>query len=43
VVYGWNPPVVQQDMNFDEFTGINNNEWRVNDFDDLPPDEFNNY
>ena len=43
VVYGWNPPIVQQDMNFDEFTGINNNEWRVNDFDDLPPDEFNNY
>jgi hypothetical protein len=43
VVYGWNPPVIQQNMNFDEFTGINNNEWGVNDFDDLPPDEFNNY
>ena len=43
VVYGWNPPVIQQNMNFEEFTGINNNEWRVNDFDDLPPDEFNNY
>lgn len=43
VVYGWNPPVIQQNMNFDEFTGINNSEWRVNDFDDLPPDEFNNY
>lgn len=43
VVYGWNPPAIQQDMNFDEFTGINNNEWGVNDFDDLPPDDFNNY
>jgi archaellum biogenesis ATPase FlaH len=43
VVYGWNPPVIQQSMSFDEFAGINNNEWRVNDFDDLPPDEFNNF
>jgi archaellum biogenesis ATPase FlaH len=43
VVYGWNPPVIQQNMNFDEFTGINNNEWGVNDFDDLPPNDFNNY
>jgi archaellum biogenesis ATPase FlaH len=43
VVYGWNPPAIQQDMNFDEFTGINNNEWSSNDFDDLPPDDFNNY
>ena len=43
VVYGWNPPAIQQDMNFDEFTGINNNEWGVNDLDDLPPDDFNNY
>ena len=42
VVYGWNPPAIQQDMNFDEFTGINNNEWGANDFDDLPPDDFNN-
>lgn len=33
VVYGWNPPLIQQDMDFDEFTG---NEWDVNDFDDLP-------
>ena len=43
VVYGWNPPAIQQDMDFEEFTGINNSEWRVNDFDDLPPDDFNNY
>ena len=43
VVYGWNPPAIQQDMNFDEFTGINNNEWSSNDFDDLPPDDFNNF
>ena len=43
VVYGWNPPVIQQDMNFDEFAGSNNNEWSSNDFDDLPPDEFNNF
>lgn len=41
VVYGWNPPAIQQDMNFDEFTGINNSEWSTNDFDDLPPDDFN--
>lgn len=41
VVYNWNPPVIQQDMNFDTFT--NNDEWSVNDFDDLPPDDFNNY
>ena len=40
VVYGWNPPAIQQDMDFDEFTS--NNEWSVNDFDDLPPDNFNN-
>jgi hypothetical protein len=43
VVYGWNPPVIQQDMDFEGFTGINNSEWGVNDFDDLPPDNFNNY
>ena len=43
VVYGWNPPVIQQDMDFEEFTGIDNNEWSNNDFDDLPPDDFNNY
>lgn len=36
VVYGWNPPIIQQDMNFDEFTE-SNNEWRVNDFDDDLP------
>lgn len=43
VVYGWNPPAIQQDMDFEEFTGINNSEWSANDFDDLPPDDFNNY
>ena len=43
VVYGWNPPVIQQDMNFDDFARTSNDEWSVNDFDDLPPDEFNNY
>jgi hypothetical protein len=43
VVYGWNPPIIQQDMDFEGFTGINNNEWGVNDFDDLPPDNFNNF
>lgn len=43
IVYGWNPPAIQQDMDFEEFTGINNNEWSNNDFDDLPPDDFNNY
>lgn len=32
VVYGWNPPAIQQDMNFDEFS-VSNDEW-----DDLPPD-----
>lgn len=37
VVYGWNPPVVQQTMDYDSFTGLNN-EWGVSDFDDLPPD-----
>lgn len=42
VVYGWNPPAIQQDMDFDEFNGLTNNEWSVNDFDDLPPDNFNN-
>ncbi len=42
VVYGWNPPAIQQDMNFDDFT-TSNNEWSVNDFDDLPPDNFNNF
>lgn len=36
VVYGWNPPIIQQDMNFDEFTE-SNDEWRVNDFDDDLP------
>jgi archaellum biogenesis ATPase FlaH len=40
VVYGWNPPVIQQNMDFDDFTS--NNEWEVNDFDDLPPDNFYN-
>ena len=35
VVYGWNPPVVQQDMDFDDFN-TDNNEWGDNDFDDLP-------
>lgn len=40
VVYDWNPPVIQQDMDFDDFAN-NNNEWSVNDFDDLPPDNFN--
>ena len=43
VVYGWNPPIIQQDMDFEGFTGISNNEWGVNDFDDLPPDNFNNF
>ena len=42
VVYGWNPPVIQQNMDFDDFPE-SNNEWSVNDFDDLPPDNFNNY
>ena len=42
IVYDWNPPVIQQDMNFDDFT-TSNNEWSVNDFDDLPPDDFNNF
>ena len=40
VVYGWNPPTIQQDMSFDDFEN-DNNEWSVNDFDDLPPDNFN--
>lgn len=35
VVYDWNPPVIQQDMNFDDFA-TTNNEWGNNDFDDLP-------
>lgn len=35
VVYDWNPPVIQQDMNFDDFAN-NDNEWGDNDFDDLP-------
>ena len=35
VVYDWNPPVIQQDMNFDDFA-TTNDEWGVNDFDDLP-------
>ena len=38
VVYDWNPPVIQQDMNFDDFT-TTDNEWANNDFyddDDLP-------
>lgn len=39
IVYGWNLPIIQQDMDFNEFKGINN-EWTVNDFDDLPPDDF---
>ena len=43
IVYGWNPPAIQQDMDFDEFTGLNNREWSTNDFDDLPPDDFNNF
>lgn len=43
VVYGWNPPIIQQDMDFEDFAGTSNNEWGVNDFDDLPPDDFNNY
>ena len=34
VVYGWNPPAIQQDMNFDEFQ-VSSSEW-----DDLPPDIF---
>ena len=38
VVYGWNPPAIQQDMSFDTFTG--GNEWSDNDFDDLLPDNF---
>ena len=33
VVYDWNPPVIQQDMNFDDFT-TTNNEWGNSDFDD---------
>ena len=37
VVYGWNPPVIQQNMDFDDFTE-DNNEWSVNEFEDLPPD-----
>ena len=34
VVYGWNPPAIQQDMNFDEFQ-TSSSEW-----DDLPSDIF---
>jgi replicative DNA helicase len=37
VVYGWNPPVIQQDMDFERFTGINENEWSANEFDDDLP------
>ena len=33
VVYDWNPPLIQQDMNFDDFA--TQSEW-ANDFDDLP-------
>ena len=33
VVYDWNPPLIQQDMNFDDFA--THSEW-TNDFDDLP-------
>lgn len=43
IVYDWNPPAIQQDMDFEDFTGIGNNEWSVNGFDDLPPDDFNNH
>ena len=39
VVYGWNPPIIQQNMDFDDFPETNN-EWSDNDFDDLPPDIF---
>lgn len=42
IVYGWNPPTIQQDMNWDDFN-TDNSEWSVNDFDDLPPDDFNNF
>ena len=42
VVYDWNPPTIQQDMDFDAFAN-GNNEWGVNEFDDLPPSDFNNY
>ena len=41
VVYGWNPPVIQQNMDFDDFSE-DNNEWSVNEFNDLPPDDFYN-
>jgi hypothetical protein len=37
VVYGWNPPVIQQDMDFERFTGIDENEWSANEFDDDLP------
>ena len=37
VVYGWNPPVIQQDMNFDDFATSRNEEWGVNEFDDDLP------
>jgi hypothetical protein len=33
VVYDWNPPVIQQDMNFDDFA-TNNDEWGNSNFDD---------
>ena len=36
VVYDWNPPVIQQDMSFDDFA-VTNNEWGVSDFDDDLP------
>jgi hypothetical protein len=34
VVYGWNPPLIQQDMELEYFT-TEKSEW-INDFDDLP-------
>ena len=37
VVYGWNPPMIQQDMDFDEFGPVANNEWGANEFDDDLP------
>lgn len=36
VVYDWNPPTIQQDMDFDNFR-TSENEWSANEFeDDLP-------
>jgi archaellum biogenesis ATPase FlaH len=37
VVYDWNPPVIQQDMNFEDFAPASNDEWSNNDFDDDLP------